>query len=73
MNIIANIIMTQWLETGAYDATPVTTKICGVFFLKTVGGLFRLKYQGVVLMLCDFCVSFGFGFFSSILKNSSVW
>lgn len=72
MNIIANIIMTQWLETGAYDATPITTKICGVFLI-TVGGLFSLKYQGVILMLCDFCVSLGFGFFLYILKNSSVW
>lgn len=69
MNIIANIIMTQWLETGACDATPITTKICGVFFLITVGGLFSLKYQGLILMLCDFCVSLGFSFFFYILKN----
>lgn len=45
MNIIANIIMTQWLETGACDATPITTKICGVFF-DNCWGIVQSKISG---------------------------
>lgn len=40
-----------------------------MFFLVSVGESFSLKSQEVILMLCDFCVSFRFGFFSYILKE----